>query len=223
MAGSLYETLGLDPDATRAEIRLAFRQLSKTHHPDVGGDPEAFRAIGLAYVVLMDPERRAEYDRTGKTDEARQDDGLGQVLAVLTQTFNMIAADLAGKGHVELGRFDILGLMKHKLAADKAEIEKILAVYPRDTEMFKRLIDRFAINDDGENYMAGLLRGQLEVIMGQWEAQKNNLALANRAIEELKRYRFSIDAPIPQPWGSASNSLSAALLLNQQKFHQGGF
>jgi curved DNA-binding protein CbpA len=43
-----------------------YRQLARTFHPDVNGDPKAvehFRAITEAYVLLIDPEKRAEYDR----------------------------------------------------------------------------------------------------------------------------------------------------------------
>lgn len=221
----LYEVLGVSRDATRADIRSAYRRLSKTMHPDVGGDADAFTELTLAHDVLIDAERHHKYNRAGKTAEDREDNGLGQVLAVLTQTFNHIVSDLANKGEVDLVRFDILGLMKRKLAADKVEIEKILAVYPRDTEMFKRLIDRFAIKDEGENYMAGLLRAQLEVIMAQWEGQKNNLALANRAIEELKRYRFDVDGPMPRA-GSQQMFLSQqywAGLGGNNPYGQGNF
>jgi len=61
-----YEVLGLDADATEEAIRSVYRQLARTFHPDVNSDPAAvahFREITDAYVVLSDPELRAQWDR----------------------------------------------------------------------------------------------------------------------------------------------------------------
>lgn len=60
-----YQILGINPDATEKEVKSAFRQLARKHHPDVKGDPAKFREIYEAYEVLMDPKKRAAYDSTG--------------------------------------------------------------------------------------------------------------------------------------------------------------
>lgn len=44
-----YVTLGVDPFAEPAEIRKAFADLAKKHHPDAGGDPAEFEKIRKAY------------------------------------------------------------------------------------------------------------------------------------------------------------------------------
>lgn len=45
--------LGLEPDATAAAIKRAYRRLAKTHHPDLGGDAEAFLRLDAAYRSLL--------------------------------------------------------------------------------------------------------------------------------------------------------------------------
>ena len=68
MGKSLYETLGVDENATESEIKRAYRKLARQYHPDVNKAPEAedkFKEINAAYEVLSDKERKAQYDRLG--------------------------------------------------------------------------------------------------------------------------------------------------------------
>jgi hypothetical protein len=61
-----YYILGADNTATTAEIKEAYRKLSKKFHPDLNPDDEyfesRFREIQEAYEVLSDPTRRNRYD-----------------------------------------------------------------------------------------------------------------------------------------------------------------
>jgi len=61
-----YETLGVSRDATYDQIKLAYRKLSKKHHPDVsGGNKESekiFLEVTEAYKVLKDQASREAYD-----------------------------------------------------------------------------------------------------------------------------------------------------------------
>lgn len=64
---SHYQLLGLSPQATAAELRQAFRNLSKRYHPDTTTLPpteahEAFARLRQAYAVLADPDSRRAYD-----------------------------------------------------------------------------------------------------------------------------------------------------------------
>ncbi len=67
MDKDLYEILGVKKEATEAEIRKAFHKLAKKHHPDVNaGDKAAeqkFKEMNLAYEVLKDTKKRAQYDQ----------------------------------------------------------------------------------------------------------------------------------------------------------------
>lgn len=47
------QQLGLEAGASREAIKRAYRRLAKQHHPDLGGDGEAFRALEAAYRLLM--------------------------------------------------------------------------------------------------------------------------------------------------------------------------
>ena len=66
MDANLYDVLGLSKTAEDREIRRAFRNLVSKQHPDKGGDADRFRLIQQAYEILSDPEKRKEYDATGR-------------------------------------------------------------------------------------------------------------------------------------------------------------
>lgn len=65
-----YSTLGVARDASSDEIKSAFRKLARECHPDVAGeDPKAqerFTRVREAYETLVDPVKRATYDRRGQ-------------------------------------------------------------------------------------------------------------------------------------------------------------
>lgn len=62
-----YDTLGVKRNATKSEIKKAFRKLSKKFHPDVyDGESSKYTDITEAYEVLSDDDTRRKYDRVGK-------------------------------------------------------------------------------------------------------------------------------------------------------------
>lgn len=72
MTRDFYTELGLSPTATAAEIKVAYRQLVKRHHPDAGGDTQRIVAINVAYGVLSQAETRQAYDATQQGALQRQ-------------------------------------------------------------------------------------------------------------------------------------------------------
>ena len=63
-----YQILGVSRDASKEDIKRAYRRLARKYHPDVSKEPNAearFKEINEANEVLKDPERRRTYDALG--------------------------------------------------------------------------------------------------------------------------------------------------------------
>ncbi len=65
-----YEVLGVEKNATDADIKRAYRKMARKYHPDLNKDnpkeaEEKFKEVNEAYHVLSDADKRAQYDQLG--------------------------------------------------------------------------------------------------------------------------------------------------------------
>src|SRR5688500_3589348 len=94
-----YQILGIERQASDAEGEAAYRKLAMRFHPDRSpGDLQAeerFKEISVAYAVLSDPDRRAQFDRFGQT-AVDLPFGTGADLSAATDFFDAILGDLFG-------------------------------------------------------------------------------------------------------------------------------
>ena len=71
-AKDLYGVLGVARDADEDAIKKAYKKLALKVHPDKNtapGSDEAFKRVGKANAILLDPNERANYDRFGEASE----------------------------------------------------------------------------------------------------------------------------------------------------------
>lgn len=75
MPDDFYDLLGVDSDASREELKRAYREKAREYHPDVNRDERAtaqFKTIHRAYEVLSDESERSAYDRMGHAAYVRK-------------------------------------------------------------------------------------------------------------------------------------------------------
>ena len=85
-----YQTLGLKPDASMDDVKTAYRNLAKQHHPDKGGDPEKFKEINNAFERINNPNTKQNGPFSEDdvfNDMARQ--FFGAVMAVALRRVNI--------------------------------------------------------------------------------------------------------------------------------------
>ncbi len=113
-----YEVLGVQKDATKDQIKVAYRKLALQYHPDRNKAPDAeekFKEISEAYAVLSDDAKRAQYDRFGfegiqgrysqedifrttNFDEILRDLGFGGFGGFSGNIFDMFFGNMTGAG-----------------------------------------------------------------------------------------------------------------------------
>ncbi|MDE0488537.1 MAG: molecular chaperone DnaJ [Gammaproteobacteria bacterium] len=92
-----YEVLGVDRNASEADVKKAFRRLAMRYHPDRNPDQgeeaaNRFKEAKRAYEVLSDEQKRAAYDQFGHAGvEAGAGSGAG------ADPFNTIFGDIFGE------------------------------------------------------------------------------------------------------------------------------
>lgn len=69
MSRDYYTILGVARNATKEEVKKAYRTLAHKFHPDKGGDERRFKEINEAYQVLSDDRKRSQYDQFGRVFE----------------------------------------------------------------------------------------------------------------------------------------------------------
>lgn len=89
-----YDVLGLQKNASKDDIRGAYRKLALKYHPDRNKEPgaeERFKEISEAYAVLSDDEKRKRYDTYGHVDP-------GEAFRGSEANFEEVFRDMGGFG-----------------------------------------------------------------------------------------------------------------------------
>ncbi|MFY9480244.1 MAG: DnaJ domain-containing protein [Aquabacterium sp.] len=143
-----YQTLGVEPTATPAEIKAAWRKLCAQHHPDKHQGAEAVEhaaamaEINAAYEVLSNPQNRLQYDQTGNADSL---DNLA--VSVLREMFDAVLEQERCRNpvkDVERMLAEVKSQMtdRIKLASKRAKaLERRLARFQKDPGLIKAMVE----------------------------------------------------------------------------------
>lgn len=186
-----YEVLGVKPTASSTEIKTAYYIKAKKHHPDVGGNPETFKTIKLAYDTLTDPAKKALYDSEGIVESDPESQRHLIAVKMLKQLF---VNTLQNVNPDEIAYFDILGTMKQTIAngiiGAKDNVERLNQSEKQTAKAVKVLEKKLKRKNHKYNFLMELLLEQLHSVPGQILNMKNEISIQEIMLKLLNEYSY---------------------------------
>lgn len=199
MTADHYEVLGLDRTATREDVRLAYRRLARTLHPDAGGGLEAFRALQEAHHHLSDPGRRAFYDALGvnQASEAHRETEAAEL--AFEHLTKALAADPEVRGDLVKAAVQLARGALREIARNRDTVE-------RDIKRFRKAAAKLRRRGVKRDRLRLMLEARIREREAHLRTAAPVLDLHLRAIAVLEDYEFDVDPAAP-----AGGALGAAL------------
>ena len=178
---SHYDTLGVPADATDDQIKQAYRSASKKHHPDKGGDEQEFKKATNAYMVLSDPAKRAEYDRTGEYPKPNSD------LQLVMEFISMTIEDFRNRQDIKYG--NLQHFMHHMLTDREKKVENAKAEADKRIRQYEEMLSRSKGPEDGPVH--GVLKSMIEQTKEAIPRMDADLDKVKMIREHLAEYEYT--------------------------------
>ena len=185
---SLYDVLGVAPDATAEEIKAAHRAAVKRAHPDTDtGSVEAFQAVDAAYKVLSDEQSRAFYDQTGRVDRKTDEQAEVRSVTILVMFLNTICT--ADDTDFES---DLLEGVRIKIEQAVNQIDQKISKQQKAAANLEKFKSRLTRNDDeGRDILADLLDGRAAELRQPLDAMGFERRCLLRALDLIEMYSYT--------------------------------
>jgi curved DNA-binding protein CbpA len=199
-----YHVLKLQPDATTEQVTKAYRILSKKYHADRNPGDESAKAkyaeVDAAYRVLIDPERRAVYDRTGDASEPRKGAADPEHAELCQMLQPVLLGILQEIGNQRFGAnpktVDVVAKIKARFAETATNAGKHKDSVERGLKLLRDVVDRFQVKD-GENVLQGIVRSQLAQTEAELDRVTRDIEKFARVQKYLEGVSFRIDTMPP--------------------------
>lgn len=197
---TLYDILEVPPGASIKEIRRMYRVKAMQHHPDRGGDSEAFNKVQHAYEVLSDPDRRARYDASGDLEadpmEKLRQEAITAMLQAVTAKLQSMIKELDGSSSLwehmnkpKLG--DPFQMVREDVNATIEGNQEQLRKLALEHRNLQRLACRLRRRGEGPNLVLGHVEQILHGMELSRERGERTIKLCYAVLDELANYEFS--------------------------------
>ncbi len=184
---NLYDTLGVDSDATESQIKAAYREKARETHPDHNPDSEEFTDVNTAYGILSSSDKRNLYDKTGMASQLSEDDLIKeQAAGHIVMMVQKIVADIGDN----VFENDIVKMMSENCVQQEKGMVSNLKKIGRECSRWKKVRSRISFEGDHANLMAQVCDNQIHNIKMGIGTAKFSLKVMGRVREMLEDYAW---------------------------------
>ena len=184
----LYDELGVSVNATDAEIKKAYREKAKEHHPDKGGDVDKFHKVSEAHQILINPVARKTYNETGQKKKNSPNEIQREAQAVIFEFLKATLESMKEEAvYQDLPAFMIEHIKKN-LEVFKKEREK----NAETAKSLKNIQKRFKTKGQVD-IIHGYLNNEIAQVNATILTLKHKAKVGKAAIKILRGYSFKTE------------------------------
>lgn len=187
-----HDVLGVNPDASEAEIKKAFRKKSMKVHPDHGGSPEEFHRLQIAYKEMIGEE------------DKEPSNAIGKIVAVYNQMMEQLEEDLAF--------FDIEKELKKYFEEQIVACDEKIKNFQKAIKVVKRINKRFKT----ECFLKAFEEDKIHKMSQAIKAENREIECYQECLELVKTIKYEPEQkPVSKFEETFTNeNASAAEILN---------
>jgi len=185
-----YKILGLEKNATEAEINAAYREAARTAHPDGGGSTDEFDEVKQAHLILLDPEKRRRFDRDGVVDNNNPDNTIATAMQRITMFFvQTIEATLSTPQNLSLNQLDLIQGANTFFNLEIVNCHKRIWEMENQIKQFEKVLKRLKTKRS-KDVIKTMLDHHVSILKNNLLAQRNEIAIYDEAKLIIKDYTF---------------------------------
>ena len=171
-----YKILELNDNCSEEDIKKQYKILAMKYHPDKGGDVEKFKDISEAYQILIDPNKRANYNNNNINNE----------LNSVINANDLFKAFFSGRNNNIFNYRESLSTNKSNINID--HLFNNLSINTNNLSINTNNINNNIINETRQIYMLGNIK--LEKIIQNKNGQKTEIIIETNLTTGEKKQKI---------------------------------
>ena len=190
-----YSVLGVDKQATKEQIKEAYKTAAKRTHPDTPkGSTRKFQAVERAYHTLKDEQRRKHWDETGQE----------QPLITIQEEAEQMLTNMLVQAVVQLDRFEKIDILQNIKATLRHNFEQETEKQKLMAEQMVKLnkVSKRLMRKQGTNILSERLVQTVRQIKDAILQVDHTMDVITKAETIIEEYRYDFDKQTQYPFNS---------------------